>query len=694
MENNYNDDNNMIVELNNTPEDTLFDDNIVEETTTMDDEIKVVKKKNKLKKEFFWKKLSKKGKIIIILIVFFIIAIIAGLLIYFLIIKKDKPVEKTPDIVIEKDSYIYDNGNLKFLDNKNNVIGTYKCIDESAEKCYIASFTNEDTFDTPKYLDSEGNVINKTSKIYNERYVFVHDEGKITLYDISKDKKDGEYELIKNGEIDKDIIIAKEKNGKYGLIVFEGDNYGIKLDFKYDYLGIATSDTKFVVKDNNTSYLVDINGKSLSPKISGDIKSFDDNYIAVSNDDYVLYDYNGKKVLEDDFDYLEFLNGYVITIKNTKMFIYDKSLFKLNEKGIKIKSSNYQKEYIFDEKNNLSDTKKAYNISITSNLITVEIIESKEKTTTKEINLAEANLSKNTSYVSYLDGILYIYNDEAKKNLIGSYSCNNKNTIKSVNESFTNCFIAKDTNIANKIENLGYTPIFNENYAFINDTKEGATSNTIVLYDLKAGSIKAKYQEVDTGISSENISFVSGTNGLIYAKNTSGNLGVITFGNNGPEGLIAFQEDGNGTSKIAFLDDYLLVTRGSKQYLYTKLGKLLATSNFTIKEYANNYLVVKDKGYLVYNMASSVSGTIISNELDYIKLYNNFFIGIKDKKLNIYLLNDGKNPLLEEAINIKTNSLESSYKIDINIDGYVISIVESDNSMTEYKFNKDWSIIE
>lgn len=690
--NNPNEDNNIIVELDNNLEDTLYDENVSEEVKLDDDQIKVTKKKRK--KEFFWKRLSKKGKIIIIVIGIIILLAIIGVVLYFTVFKKDKKEVPTEEVVvIQKDNYIYEDGKLKFLNANDKEIGTYDCKDKDDTKCYVAKYSNEDEFDLPKYVDKDGKEIDKLSKIFNDRYVFVYDDKKISLYDIKEEKSLEEYKLIKTGNIDKNIVVVKNSDDKYGVISFEGDEYKNVLDAKYEYLGIINSSEKIVVKEKGSSYLIDLDGKSASSKISGDIKNFDDNYIAVlSGDDYLLYDYKGKKVLDDKFDYIDFNSKYVFGIKSTRMFIYDDSLFKITENGIKIKSSEYQKTYVFDEKNNLSETKKAYDINVTSGNITVEVIESKNNSNTKEINLYEVALSKKTDYISYLDGVLYIYDDLDKKELLGSYTCNNKNEINSSSESFNNCFVATDTNIANNIENVGYTPIFNSNYAFIKDVKEGSTNNMIVLYDLKTSASKAKYQAIDTGLSDEKITHVSSQNNLIYAKNMDGNYGVITFGNNGPEGLIAFKDSNGTTSSISILDDYILVKRGSKNLLYTKIGKLVASSEFDIKEYANNYLVVKDKKYLIYNMTSTESGTIISDEQDYIKLYTNFYIGIKNKKLDVYSLSNAKVSVLESSIDVKTDDLEKSYKVSILSDSYIISIILNDGSEIDYHFNKDWSV--
>lgn len=693
MEEKHYEDENTIIELNSVSEDTLFDEEPQNEVMHISDtEIKVSPKKSKkTKKDFFWKRLSKKGKIIILGISLLIVLLIGGLLLYFLVFKKDNDEEKVPEenIVIEKDNYIYDNGKLKLLNKDDEVIGIYTCIDADVEKCYVASLANEDDFDIPSYVDEDENIIEKKSKIYNERFVFIYDKGNILLYDIEKETKTGEYELIKTGALDDNLIVAKDTEGKYGLIEFTLTDANVALEFIYDYLGIINSDETFVAKEGTYSYLVSKEGTTLTSKIRGNIRNFSNKYIAVYDESYSLYDYKGQKVLEDTFDYIDFANNYVFTILNKKITAYDNSLFKLNEVGIKVKNEDYNKMYIFDENNNLKETKKAYNITFTAGEITFELSDETKKT----INLYEAALNKKTDYVSYIDGVLYFYSDLEKTDLLGSYSCTNKNNITSGTLEYTNCYIAKDSAIVNKDNKAGFIPIINGNYVFIRDTKEGAAKENIVLYDLKNSAQKVKYQAVETGISSDTISFVSSLNSLVYAKNNEGNLGVITFNNDGPQGLIPFKVENEGTKSISYLKDYLLVVRGSKNYLYTKIGELVASSNFAIKDYRNGYLLVKDDKYLVYEMVNTETGKIISNELDHVELFDNFFVGITGKKLNVYSYKDGKTALISDPVELNLSEIAKGYKLAIYSDSYVISVIQGENATVDFKYNLDWSLV-
>ncbi|MBR4230943.1 MAG: hypothetical protein IKR74_02160 [Bacilli bacterium] len=676
-------DENTIVEINSGEIS-----NAAENITLNEDELIVKKKRKKHKKEFFWNKMSKKSKIITIICIILAILLVVGLCIYFFVIKEDekKPETVVENVVLEKENYIYKNGVLTFLDEDSKSIGTYECKNKDVEECYIAKLTNEDNFNSPLYVDKKGHPIEKNSKIYNENFVFVYDDNQINLYNIKDKKIEKELLLIKNGNIEEDFIVAKDKDEKYGIISFEDDMETI-IDFDYEYLGIIDDNKIFVAKENDKSFLIDLDEKRITNFFNKDIKCFDSNYVALADGtEYYLYDYAGNRALEGSYNYIDFKASYVFVIDEGKMFVYSSELTKLNN-GFRIKSNTYQKKFIFDEDNLLVDTKKAYTITINADG-TISIEDSSSKSV-KTINVYESILSEEYDYVSYLDGTLYFYKDLDKTELLGSYKCNNQNKINASSKNFGNCFVAKDGNIM--YEGEGYIPIFNENYVFIKDSKDD--SSIIILYDLKSNTQKARYKVVDSGLGNNSITFINSINNLIYAQNTEDNYGVITFKEGTPVGVISFKEDGNGTKNLSLLNDNIIATRGNVNYLYTKTGDLLATSKFKMIDFQNEYLVVKDKGYLVYNMSTPSSGTIVSNELDYVKLYDDFFVGIKNKKLNIYLYENGKQGKLEKDLEVSIAELEKSYKITEYSDSYVISIMQTSDASVDYKYDKNWSAI-
>lgn len=110
----------------------------------------------------------------IVSFVLVLIAIIA--LILFLILKDDKKEDKkpdTPEVIVEKDNYIYRDGTLVFLDQNDKEIGSYECENKSEELCFVSPYSNEDNFDGEKNVYEDESLIERPSAIYQNHYVFV-----------------------------------------------------------------------------------------------------------------------------------------------------------------------------------------------------------------------------------------------------------------------------------------------------------------------------------------------------------------------------------------------------------------------------------------------------------------------------------------------------------------------------------------
>lgn len=674
FKNEYDDSTNVIVEINKNVEDTLYDEDKV---SIEDDEMVVTKEKKKKpqknKKKFSFKNLTKKQKIIFIVSICLIVLVIAFILIYFLVIKKDKKDldNKVIPVIVEKDNYIYNNGTLKFLDKDDKTIGEYDCENKDENKCFVAYLTNENNTDLPIYLDEKESPLQRRSQIYNNKYVFVQDGETINLYNFVDKKKEGSYKTIKVGSTKENIVAYTDEKDKYGVISIN-DKVNELVKAKYDYIDIYNSDDTFIVKDGSSYYLIK-NDNKISKDFSNEIISFNDKFIVSDNN---LYDLNGNKVINKEYEYIILDKGFVFAIASRKMTIYDENLNKLNEEEVKLKTLDYKTAYIFDDKNSLKETKKPFEFNYSNGHLTITY-DDKEKT----INVYEGTLSSKLDFVNYFDGKLYFYSDEDKENLIGKYTCKNKNDVTSKTTELTNCFIAKENKIVN--ESSGYIPIFNSSYAFISD------NNIVVLYDLKNSKNLSEYKAVDTGIGSEKITHVSALNSLVYCQNTSDGFGAITFGSNGPAGVIAFSdnksdEPSGKTLSISLMKDLLLVKREKKNFLYDKIGNEIASSSFDIIDYVSSYMLVKNKdSYLVY----SLKGNILSSESKYVKLYDDFFLLVnKDDTFNIYSYKDAKTAILSVFIKNKGNAENIEVVSDDN--GYVVKAND-----TEYKFDKSGKMI-
>lgn len=681
---------NVIIEINKDVEDTLYDeDRVVSEendTLIVTNNKKNNKKKNK--KKFSWNNLTKKGKIIFISIVAAIILIIIFIIIYFVFIKKPKEIDKPikEDVIVEKDNYIYKNGTLEFLDKDDKVIGVYECENKDEEKCFVAYYSNENLSDLPKYVDQNGKHINRLSNIYNNNFVFIQDGKFISLYDISKKDKFGTYESINKGETSDNLIAFKDDKGKYGLLEISNDKYTVLFEGKYNYLEIYNNSDKFIASNDDGYFLIDKKGLVLTSSFKNAIKTFNSRFIVTGDIEYNIYDYNANKVLPDSYDNIKTDEDYIFVILNRKLIIFDNNLNKLNENGIKLQNNDFDTTYIFDNNNILKETKKPFEYDLKGSSLIINVNGKETK-----ININEGVVNTKYDYINYFDGTLYFYSDKEKTSLIGSYKCRNKNSVTSKNDEYYNCIVAKESNIVLNEENLGYIPIINGNYAYIKDSKDD--QSLIILYDLSSSKVLSEYNEVQTGISSDKITLVTSINSLIFAKNTSGGYGAITFSTNGPSGVIAFNdtkgsdnyEPTGKTLNISYLKDYLLVKREKRYFLYDKIGNEIASSIFEIVDYHGNYMTIKDNNkYLVY----SLKGQIISNEGKYISLKDNYFALItNNNKFNLYSYKDGKKALLNKDLIINNENLSNSFEINETDNNYIITIINKDEK-NNYIFDK------
>lgn len=687
------DDNNSIVEINNDIEDTLYDnDKVVVDDTTKEEQI-IVKPPKK------HRKLSKKGIIIIITGIILLLAII-GIIVYFVFFKDNKQEEKNKEpekVVIQKDNYTYEDGILKIKNTSGSEIGSYECVDKDIDKCYVAYLTNEDDNDMPKYIDEDGNLLNLRSSVYYNRFAFVFDENKIKLYDLIDKESLQDLELIKTPDSKSSLVVAKNLEGKYGVLEMTSEKVNTLLDFKYENLSLQDDLEKIVYNDGKSSYLLDTKGEKITNPLKGTIKSFNTLYVALYNKNYSLYDYQGTKLLSD-LDYITFYQGYIITVNNSKIYIYDQDLSKVNEEGLQVTDKTYTTTYVFDKDNNFKESNKAFDVDAGDGFVTIYL---ENGLVEKSYNTYEAIINKRYDYVSYLDGTIYVYKNKEKTNKLGEYKCNNQNDVRSADASFDNCFIANSTDIINENGENYFVPIISNKYIMINDTKDPLVPK-INIYDLidnkYATNTALNYKKIDFKASDANIMSIDTNNNIFVAENTSGNFGLLSIDKNGLSSIIKFSDSANGgaTKKISiFKDKYYLVER-DKNYLYSSTGDLINSSIYPIVDYTQNKLVVKDNDYyIIYS-----NGTILSNDYLYVHLEDKYYVGIdKTNRLNIYNYTSNNGLLSESLLINKTSDYLNSYKIDTILNeynvasGYIIKIFNNDDTFTEYKYNTDWSVL-
>lgn len=656
------------------------------------------KSNKKVKKPSKWSKLSKKTKIIIIVCSVLVILVILGIVLYFTVFKKDTDEKKNtePVVVIEKDNYKYVDGKLSFLDKNKNEIGIYECENKSENLCYVANYSNEDDFDTNKRVYESGLAINNRSDIFENNFVFVYDnmkkeDGDVKLYDISKEKVLDTYSLVK--EVKDNKVIVK-KNNKYGLIELSEKDIDEVIKSTYEYMGYIEDTDALIVSSNSNYSLVDFTGKSISKNVPGAIKAFDDESISVKvGEGIYIYNYNGKTKVSDSYDYVRFINTYIIAADGKKLYVFDKDGSPMNMDGIKIKTNEYNTKLIFNDNLRQTGKEEAFTVTISDNVMKFDI----DGETTK-LNLNEGLFNKNMEYISYFAGKLYIYSDSEKTELLGTYACDYANNVASDDEVLSNCFIAKESNIlaaGDAIDN-GYVPIYNKRFVFITDTKTPNTNDNIVLYDLKAKKKIATYKAVDLGFHdlTNTFNFIDTAGTLVIAQSSDdGAYGIVNINQSDIKSFIQFRKkDDSGKvvythKEIKKLDEYFLFKASDGTYhLWDKNGEELTenvTTNYEIVEYKDGYIKVKnDDKYLIY----SKSGKIVSDEFANIVMESKFYLTIdKDNVVGVYKY-DSKNNLantLENTIKLESNDYkkEMTYKLSGNI--LKISYSHNGNTLTE-----------
>lgn len=685
----------------------------------------IKEKKNPFKKiQEKWNTLSKKTKIGII-VGCILLLIILGISLFFLLKKEEKKEEKpkVPDVIVELENYRYQNGTLVFLNRQKKELGEYTCKNQDQTLCYIVDYSNEDNFDEPKMKYEDDTPIPLRSKIMLERYVFIHDgkeakEGIITLYDIVEQKEIDTYQAVKGYESLEDIVVLKNKSSQYGLYRFTTEGLKNILPAEYDYIGIIqnnkTEINKVVTKQNGKWNLTDLENKTLTKSISEEIKDYNEKAIKTVSDtgEYHLVDYENNRIVKDGYDYIDLLDNYVLLIKDKKMYIRDYENKKMNVVGIDLEDESYIQTSIYDkDSKRLVTINQSYEITYQGSFMKIEISKNLAKET-KTINLNEGRVSKNLKNIEYFDGTLYIYSDEEKETLLGSYPCNNKNNMDDNTNNLTYCRLAKesfyqDNDIeVNHKDDVGILPVYNNRYIFIYDTSSRDNEPTIHLYDLVESTSKAKYKSVDAGAynKEENLSFVSTNNLEIIAENKNGKFGIIRIKENSVEGVVDFNF--NHIEKIGmkyiFQDDggyYLANHKGERETASgtNKIRNYNETARFVTRIHDGKYYLhpyydeekEDNKNEEEKDKTSDLKG------YDYIALYDQYYATVNNKTLNLYAYKKPEYNFIEEGILLERENYYGdgtlAFKIDFGKDSANIEVGTKDD---KYKSPRKISLIE
>ena len=684
-------------ELNELAEEALAEKNIAIAETLLKEEKeskenKENKKTNNDKKKH---KLTEKQKTIILVVAGIVVVAILAVVMY-LIFKKPKVENKpatTPsnsNVVTEEppeivDNYYYQDGKLHLLSAGSSEIGTYECNNQDENLCYVALNNYRDDFDVGVLKDENGNLTEQRLKIYNNDYVFINDNSsatskEIVLYSIISKKVVNTYTDVK--AFKDNYIIVKDSSNKYGLIQINEDVKEI-IKPQYSYLGMIEGQENLIAKSSKGYAIIDKQNKTLSATLNNvnTIKNYNDNFIVTYQDKrYNVYNYEAE-LLAGDYTFATIADEFIGLVKSKKLYVRDIEGNKLNEDGIPLKNIAYVREYIYDNEKQLKETKRSFSLSQKKDSVEVIVFNADVNEEPEYFNL-EINLGKVNAkydYLNYFSGKLYIYSDKEKDKLLGSYKCNNENTIENEESTLDTCMIAKDTIyednelIKEEDEKRNNTiPIINNKFVFVKDGSD------IYLIDLTKTSnpVLGTYLSVNTytGSNGDAVTTYSGTVNVIALSKKSNKYGMINIENGTATSVYSFDYEAMekiGTFIMAKVEhNNWVLLNGPKSTNAKYPGKIVNYSSD--KKY---FKVLQDNKYAVYDVDAKKIGESSYKELLF---YNNFYLGVNDSN-ELYLYNYKGETITNKAIKVgNTCSLNETYKVEFKNNKYTISVCNGD----------------
>ena len=584
-----------------------------------------------------------------------------GVGLYFLLRKdSEPPIEEEPPIVLEMGSYRYENGNLVFTKDDEE-IGRYECENKDETLCAMAPLTNDDDFSGTKKVDQDGNPLELISNVYFDRYVFIVDhkdenDKSIKVYDLKENEVLKTVFSVKAYEEYENLVVLKNEKSLYGLEHITEDGFETVIPYNYDALGILPDQEEvnyLAVTSDNNSYLADMGNKILTKAFNTSIVYATSSHIVTKDEDdkYYVYDYNSTLLNDEGYDYIVPLENIMLYVQNRKLFVSDYSNNKMLSDGYELKNTAYDPVETYEDYK-LTKTEKAFDYELNGNRLSLNIYDG-EDYENFSLNLLEGNLSSTLAFMNYYDGTLYFYSDEEKESLIGSYSCKNKNTIDENTKSLSTCTLAKDsfykettgnTKETDQSENLGSIPIINRQYVFLKD------GETIYLYDLINKKELASYESVDTSsyTNMESVSFVNMNELDFIAKSkSSGKFGVVKISSDSVSPVVPFEY-----SSIKKLGEYYVIQSDNGYALYDLNGtKVSQDKNSPIVDYlevddTHRYLkTYKDNMYYVHTYDDQVS----NSAYNYIELYNDYYAAVLNKKVHVFDYENNEITVTEEG---------------------------------------------
>ncbi len=657
------------------------------------------------------KSLTKKQKIILICVISAIALVIVCLIVYLLLPKDTKKPddEPTETIVIDKGNYRYQDGTLVFLNEQKTEIGTYECQEKEEDKCYVSYTSNDlDDVNVVKNVYEDNSNVQIRSEVFHNRFVFINDGNKeeIELYDILENKVIGTYKKIKYYEtLGTDYVVLENTDNKFGVVKITSNDLETIINFTYDDLtSLEKKDNTLVAKKGSKYYLISFSDKALTKAITKPIYDYDDKHIVVKNgSSYNLVDYDNNEIYTD-YNYISIISSdYVALVNDGSLYIRDYDKNKYNEVGYTLYNEAYSGINTYSKEGVLKSSSYAYKVNVNNNTLTV-FLKNNNDVEEKGLNLLDGRASLKQKYYSSFDGILYFYSDLEKTNLLGSYTCTNKDDFNNIEEirmcaiahnySFSENFKTNDAGSSNN-----FIPIVDNRYVFITDDIN-ISDGEVKVYDLYKKQVLATYKHVSSPIANEEITFINSIDNIIV-KNKSDKFGVINVDNNGIAKTYDFVYD-----RMERIGSYIEVAKNNKYQILFNSDSSSITLDSKIYDFSGKYFIVKNndkfdiysddgtdnpkkitnKSYKVIKLVGeSLYIAIDDNNNVYVNTYDNTTINTEQVKLdstsNIFTLYN----MISASINGNNVILNITKEDGTKLNSYTFSIPKDTSNKTEVK---------
>ena len=617
---------------NDNNKSSKTNDNKSSQENVNNKDLKDKKKKEKNKTKF--KDLPKNKKIKRILLIIIPILIVIICLICLIFLRKDE--------ILQEDNYYYKNGVLYFKNSNGIEIGKYKCQNKLKKICMVAYEFNDDIFDHDKKITSDNKEYKVRSKIYYDRYVFIKDskDKKIILYDIKKNKKIKNYYGIKSYKINKkNYVIVKNNKNKEFILEINKDKTK-DTDKKYNYLGVKSynDNIRYISKNNDIYNILDENYISTFES-KNEIKDLNDNYVVLKDSLYKIVDYKNKD-LATEYDYLKIYKDFYVGIKNNILNVYNYNNNKLIPDDINVYNKYYNKIDVV-KNNKIIETKKCFDIVVKNSELFINIY-NKNKKEENKYDLNELLLNSKLEYYSYSNNKIYIYKEKEKKQVLGTYKCNNKNVISKDTTKLNNCSIYNKNNLKEHV--------FSNRYTFIKD------GDSIILYDILTKKNLKTYTDVNFDTINDFYVFDN-----IYVKVFDNKkVGLIKILKSNVENLIETNYD-----MLDVINDSYVKVKKDNQYQLLNLNGKLLKANFN----KNAYTIKNNSS--AYEIYSFDDNKQISGVFTYVKFYDKYIACVTSN--NILLLYNYKFDRLIDGVGVSSKTsfdITDSGNITIISTGY------------------------